>query len=65
MSRVVDEQRLRDWFTECHGCWPEDEYQFLLKYERDERFKRALETAYLLGQVSGIPLRITAIFFVL
>lgn len=65
MSRVVDEQRLRDWFTGCHGCWPEDEYQFLLKYEQDERFKRALETAYLLGQVSGIPLRITAMFFVL
>ena len=36
-----------------------------MQYKDDERFKRALETAYLLGQVSGIPLRITAMFFVL
>lgn len=65
MSRVVDEKTLRDWFIGCHGCWPDEEYQFLMKYQDDERFKRALETAYLLGQVSGIPLRLTAMFFVL
>ncbi len=65
MSRVVDEKRLRDWFESCHDCWPEEEFQFLLQYKDDARFKRALETAYLLGQVSGIPLRVTAMFFVL
>ncbi len=65
MSRVVDETTLRDWFAQCQESWPQTEYQLFLEHQNDPSFKRALETAYLLGQVSGIQLRIIAMLFVL